>query len=376
MKIPFNKPSFLGSELEKIREAVIRGHISGNGHFTKEAEQKLTSLLDGVPTLLTTSCTHALELAARILNLRPGDEVIVPSYTFVSSASAFTANGATPVFVDVRDDTLNIDFEQTKNAITEHTKAICIVHYAGVGAQPDAFAKLASENGIALIEDNAHGLGGFWKDKALGSFGMYSTMSFHETKNITCGEGGAIALQNPDLFERAEVLREKGTNRSRFLRGQVDKYTWVDVGSSWVISDLLAAVLCAQLEQFEEIQSARKKIWDTYDHELKAWANKNSVRPPIIPPESRHTSHMYHLRFPSLAIRTAYINHMKKRLVSTVFHYQALHLSPIGIDKGRVNGLLPVTENAAETLVRLPIYRSMTAEETEIVLQATLDFST
>jgi dTDP-4-amino-4,6-dideoxygalactose transaminase len=314
--IPFNRASFVGNERMFFDDALSRGHISGNGQFTKDAEQLLTSLVGGNATLLTTSCTHALELSARLLDLKPGDEVIVPSYTFVSSASAFAINGATPVFVDVRDDTLNIDLDQTRAAITERTKAICIVHYAGVGAEPDNFSRLASERGIALIEDNAHGLGGSWQGKALGSFGMCSTMSFHETKNVTCGEGGAIALQSRELLERAEILREKGTNRSRFLRGQVDKYTWVDVGSSWVMSDLLAAVLCAQLEQFESIQNDRMRIWDTYERELADWAKKNGVRTPVIP-----------------------------------------------------------TEAAADTLVRLPLYRSMSEQELHMVLQAVTTFT-
>jgi dTDP-4-amino-4,6-dideoxygalactose transaminase len=373
--IPFNRASFRGSERKFFDDALSKGHISGNGQFTKDAEQLLTSLVGGNATLLTTSCTHALEMSARLLDLEPGDEVIVPSYTFVSSASAFAINGATPVFVDVRDDTLNINFEQAKDAITDNTKAICIVHYAGVGAEPDSFAQLASDRGIALVEDNAHGLGGSWKGKALGSFGMCSTMSFHETKNVTCGEGGAIALQSRELFERAEILREKGTNRSRFLRGQVDKYTWVDLGSSWVMSDLLAAVLCAQLEQFEAIQNDRMRIWGNYERELVEWAKKNGVRTPVIPVEAQHTAHMYHLRLPTLAARTAFIDHLKRNGVLAVFHYQALHLSPVGIERGRAHGSLPVSEAAADTLVRLPLYRSMSEQELHTVLQAVTTFT-
>ena len=373
--IPFNRASFLGAEERFFLEALSRGHISGNGNFTKRAEQQLTALIDGQKSLLTTSCTHALELSARLLDLEPGDEVIVPSFTFVSSAAAYAINGATPVFVDVRDDTLNIDFEQAKAAITDRTKAICIVHYAGIGAEPDVFADLAKERGIALIEDNAHGLGGSWKSKALGSFGMCSTMSFHETKNVTCGEGGAIALQSQELFERAEILREKGTNRSRFLRGQVDKYTWVDLGSSWVMSDLLAAVLCAQLDQFEAIQADRMRIWNTYEHELAGWAMNNGVRTPFVPTEAEHTAHMYHMRLPTLAARTAFIDHLKRHDVLAVFHYQALHLSPMGMAIGRANHSLPVTETAADTLVRLPLYRSMSERELHTVVEAVTTFA-
>ncbi len=373
--IPFNRASFVGNERKFFDNALSKGHISGNGEFTRSAEDKLTALVGGSSTLLTTSCTHALELSARLLDLEPGDEVIVPSYTFVSSASAFAINGATPVFVDVRDDTLNIDFEKTTDAITDRTKAICIVHYAGVGAEPDAFARLAEDRGIALIEDNAHGLGGSWQGKALGSFGMCSTMSFHETKNVTCGEGGAIGVRSRELFERAEILREKGTNRSRFLRGQVDKYTWVDVGSSWVMSDLLAAVLCAQLEQFDSIQEDRMRIWDTYERELAMWAKMGGVRTPHIPVESQHTAHMYYLRLPSLAARTAFIDHLKSKGVLAVFHYQALHLSPMGMERGRVKSPLPVSEDAADTLVRLPLYRSMSERELDTVLQAVTTFT-
>lgn len=373
--IPFNRASFLGQEREFFEDALSKGHISGNGHFTKVAERQLAALVGGKSTLLTTSCTHALELSARLLDLEPGDEVIVPSYTFVSSASAFAINGATPVFVDVRDDTLNIDLEQARAAITSQTKAICIVHYAGVGAEPDAFAELARERGIALIEDNAHGLGGSWKGKALGSFGMCSTMSFHETKNVTCGEGGAVALQSQELFERAEILREKGTNRSRFLRGQVDKYTWVDVGSSWVMSDLLAAVLCAQLDQFAAIQADRMRIWSAYERELARWATHNSVRTPFIPADAQHTAHMYYLRLPSLEVRTAFIDHLKRHEVLAVFHYQALHQSPVGRSKGRGHASLPVTEAAADDLVRLPLYRSMSEHELDRVLEAVTSFT-
>ena len=373
--IPFNRASFLGTERKLFDDALSKGHISGNGHYTKEAERQLAALVGGKSTLLTTSCTHALELSARLLDLQPGDEVIVPSYTFVSSAAAFAINGATPVFVDVRDDTLNIDFEQARAAITGRTKAICVVHYAGIGAEPDAFAKLASEQGIALIEDNAHGLGGTWQGQPLGSFGMCSTMSFHETKNVTCGEGGAIALRTQELFERAEILREKGTNRSRFLRGQVDKYTWVDVGSSWVMSDLLAAVLCAQLDQFDAIQEDRMKIWDTYDRELTSWAKENGVRTPVIPADAKHTAHMYHLRLPSLSDRTAFIDHLKDHEVLAVFHYQALHQSPVGRSKGRSRASLPVTEAAADTLVRLPLYRSLSEQELDRVLEAVTSFT-
>lgn len=371
--IPFNRPAFQGREFDYIAKALQRGSISGNGTFTKQAEVELSRLHNGAPALLTTSCTHALEISARLLDLQPGDEVIVPSFTFVSTASAFMWNGGVPIFADSRPDTLNIDPTEVERLITSRTKAICIVHYAGVGAEPQAFAELATRYGLTLIEDNAHGLGGDYDGKRLGTFGAMSTLSFHETKNVTCGEGGAIILNDPSLVERAEILREKGTDRSRFLRGQVDKYTWVDVGSSWVLSDMLAAVLLAQLERFDDIQSHRMLLWMRYQQALEPWAADVGVALPDVPPEAQHTAHMFHLRFDSVVHRDAFIRHLGERGALAVFHYQALHESPVGNSLGQEHDC-PVASHAADTLVRLPLFSDMTEAEQGAVIDAALSF--
>lgn len=270
--IPFNRASFDGNEFAYLSEAVREGHVSGGGRFTHQAEEILSTMHGGARVLLTTSCTHALEMSALLLDLQPGDEVIVPSFTFTSTASAFMLFGGRPVFVDVDPITLNMTTDAAEAAITPQTRAICIVHYAGVGADPSGFRALADQHGLVLIEDNAHGLGGSFEEVPLGTFGELSTLSFHETKNITCGEGGALVINNPIFEERAEILRDKGTNRSKFFRGQVDKYTWVDVGSSWTPSDLLAALLVGQLERFESIQQRRHEIWERYHKGLSSWA--------------------------------------------------------------------------------------------------------
>jgi dTDP-4-amino-4,6-dideoxygalactose transaminase len=371
--IPFNRPAFQGREFDYIAEAIQRGSISGNGTFTKQAEAALGELHDGSTALLTTSCTHALEMSARLLDLQPGDEVIVPSFTFVSTASSFMWNGAVPVFADSRHDTLNVDPDEVERLISSRTKAICIVHYAGVGSEPQAFVDLASRHGLTLIEDNAHGLGGDYDGKRLGTFGAMSTLSFHETKNITCGEGGALILNDPALVERAEILREKGTDRSRFLRGHVDKYTWVDVGSSWVLSDMLAAVLLAQLERFDDIQSHRMHLWSRYWQTLEQWAIRVGVELPCVPPEARHTAHMFHLRFGTIERRDAFIRHLNERGALAVFHYQALHDSPVGRSLGQSHEC-PVASRAAGTLVRLPLFNDMSEDEQGAVIEAAMSF--
>ncbi|MGH9085211.1 MAG: dTDP-4-amino-4,6-dideoxygalactose transaminase [Acidimicrobiales bacterium] len=372
--ILFNSPSFEGRELEYIEQAVIGQHTSGNGPFTQRAEALLDRLHDGGTTLLTTSCTHALELCARLLDLEPGDEVIVPAYTFVSSASAFLLYGARPVFVDVRHDTLNLSPEAVEAAITPRTRAVCAVHYAGVGAEPEQLADLARRHDLTLIEDNAHGLFARYDGRPLGTFGALSTLSFHETKNITCGEGGAVHVNDAGLVERAEILREKGTDRSRFLRGEVDKYTWVDVGSSWAMADLLAAALTAQLEESDRIQSRRHHIWARYQDELASWAHDQGVVTPTIPAECEHSAHMYHLRLPSLEQRGGFIAHLRERGVQAVFHYQSLHLSRVGERLGGRAGQFPVTEAASDTLVRLPLHTSLSDDDQSVVLDAVRSF--
>lgn len=371
--IPFNRASLEGDEIAYLVQAVNNGFISGNGPFTKQAEKALSEMHGGAAALLTTSCTHALEMSARLLDLQPGDEVIVPSYTFVSSASAFIWNGARPVFADSRPDTLNIDPDHVERLITPSTRAICIVHYAGVGADPDRFREMAERHGISLIEDNAHGLGGSFMGQTLGTFGAMSTLSFHETKNITCGEGGALVINDPRLVERAEILREKGTDRSRFLRGQVDKYTWVDNGSSWVLSDLLAAVLVGQLERFEVIQDHRIRLWERYDAELAVWARGVGAQLPVTPDGATHTGHMYFIRFPQDFDRDAFIAHMRDKDVMAVFHYQALHESPFGRTLGAQEEC-PVASAAARRLVRLPLFTDMSDSDQTAVIEAVRSF--
>jgi dTDP-4-amino-4,6-dideoxygalactose transaminase len=372
--IPFNVATITAREISMIQESITRHHISGVGPFTKLSEEFLQRELGARRVLLTTSCTHSLEMAALLAGIAPGDEVIVPSYTFVSTASAFALHGATPVFVDVDRDTLNLDFELTEAAITPRTKAICVVHYGGISADVDRFARLAAERGVVLIEDNAHGLFASFDGKPLGTFGALGTQSFHETKNVTCGEGGALVINDPVLVERAEILREKGTDRSRFLRGQVDKYTWVDIGSSWVLSDMLAAVLWGQLERAGEIDARRVEIFDRYDRELRAWADERGFRLPFVPAKSRHTGHLFSVRFGNGEQRDRFIAHLKERGVSAVFHYQPLHLSNVGIRFGGRPGMCPVAEEAGETLVRLPLFFDLSPDDQSRVIDAVRSF--
>jgi len=374
IEVPFNLAALDGLDVSRAREALLSSHLSGCGPFGKMAESLVEQRL-GSRTLLTTSCTHALEMSALLSNIGPDDEVIVPSFTFVSTASAFAIFGARPVFVDVDPVTLNLDHRFVEEAITDRTRAICFVHYAGVGAGIEEARALADEHDLFLVEDNAHGLFATQNDKPLGTFGRVSTNSFHETKNLTCGEGGAIVINDPSLVERAEILREKGTNRSRYLRGQVDKYTWVDIGSSWVLSDILAAVLTSQLERADAINEHRVAIWNRYLDRLRGWARASGVRLPEVPPGSRHVGHLFHMRFDSEPTRARFIEHLRSRGVLAVFHYQALHLSDVGRRFGGRVGMCPVTEDAADTLVRLPLFNSLSATQQDVVIEAVLDFS-
>ena len=375
MKIPFNRADIGKHDLELLSESISAGHISGNGPFTKQAEARITEILGNDKTLLTTSCTHALEMAALLLRLQPGDEVIVPSFTFVSTASAFMLYGAKPVFVDVRQDTLNIDVDQVEAAITSRTKAICVVHYGGIACEMERLVKISRDHNLVLIEDNAHGLFAKYKGKYLGTFGALATQSFHETKNITCGEGGALIINDPSLSERAEILREKGTDRTKFLRGQVDKYTWVDVGSSWVISDLLAAILYGQLLRADEIYLQRIKIWSRYHNELASWASSNSVITPTVPDGCEHTGHVYHLRFQRGIQRDKFIEHLKNLDIYAVFHYQPLHLSTVGRSIGGKDGQFPITESAGDCLIRLPLFNTMSEDEQSHVIESVKVFN-
>jgi dTDP-4-amino-4,6-dideoxygalactose transaminase len=368
--IPFNKPSVEGRELEYVRQSIDGGHISGDGLFTRRANAMLEALFGGnAKVLLTTSCTHALEMSAILLDLRDGDEVILPSFTFVSGANAFVLRGAKPVFADIRADTLNIDERQIESLITPRTRAIAPVHYAGVGCEMDAIGEIASRHGLAVVEDNAHGLFGTYRGKPLGTFGGLATQSFHETKNINCGEGGALVINDPALVERAEIIREKGTNRSRFFRGQVDKYTWVDIGSSYLPSDLLAAYLVGQLEMAEVIQAKRKAVWERYAEALPEWATRHGVRLPVVPEHCEQPYHMFYVLFPSLEDRQNAILWLRQHEISAVFHYLPLNASEMGLRLGASVGACPVTATVSDRLLRLPLYNSLTVADQDRVIE-------
>ncbi len=372
IRVDFNKPCLMGNEFAYIQEAIEKRHISGDGSFTKRCQDFLQQTL-GVPrVLLATNCTHALEMAALLLDIQPGDEVIVPAFTFVSTINAFVLRGAKPVFIDIRPDTLNMDERQLEALITPRTKAIVPVHYAGVGCEMDTILEIAGRYNIPVVEDNAHGLFGKYKGRYLGTLGVMATQSFHETKNITCGEGGALLINDTQYVDRAEIVREKGTNRSRFFRGMVDKYTWVDVGSSYVLSDVLAAFLYAQLEVSQQIQASRKRIWDFYDQHLQDWANENRVQTPTIPDYCEQPYHMYYMLLPSLESRQAFIASLRQKGVYSVFHYLPLHLSDMGVQFGGKPGDCPVTEDVSDRLVRLPFYNTLTEEEQAQVIDAIL----
>lgn len=363
-----------GREIEYIRQAVEAAHLSGDGEFTRRCHALLETLLPQARVLLTTSCTHALEMAALLLNIAPGDEVILPSFTFVSTANAFVLRGARPIFADSRADTLNLDETKLDALITPRTRAIVAVHYAGVACDMDALQARAVRHGLSIVEDNAHGLFGAYRGRPLGTFGQIGTLSFHETKNITCGEGGAIVLNDPALWDRAEVIREKGTNRSRFFRGAVDKYTWVDLGSSYLPSEMLAAFLCAQLEAREEIQARRRALWTAYATGLADWARRNDVRLPIVPGTCTQAFHLFYLLMPDAETRDRFLAHMRAHQVTAIFHYLPLHLSPMGRRWGGASGDCPVAERISETLVRLPLSPGLSDDEQTRVLDAVRSF--
>jgi dTDP-4-amino-4,6-dideoxygalactose transaminase len=368
LRIPFNRPFFSGREFELIQEAIANWQLSGDGVFTKKCHALLEKEL-GVPkALLTTSCTHALEMAALLLDIKPGDEVIVPSFTFPSTVNAFVLRGARPVFIDIRPDTLNLDETKLESLISPCTKAIVVVHYAGVGCEMNAILQVAGRHGIPVVEDNAHGLFGRYKGNYLGTLGCLATQSFHETKNFTCGEGGALLINDPRYIERAEILREKGTNRSRFFRGEVGKYTWVDIGSSYLPSDILAAFLYAQLEAREIIQSKRERIWNYYQEHLRDWALDYGVRLPSVPSHCEQPFHMFYLLLPSLEARQALITYLNTVEINSVFHYLPLHLSSMGRRFGGKSGDCPITEEISDRLLRLPFYNDLTEADQARVL--------
>ncbi len=371
--IPFSRPHRTGQEAARVAEALAGGHWRGDGPFTRQAAELLAPWLGGGKVLLTTSCTHALEMCALLLDLGPGDEVIVPSFTFVSTASAFALRGARVVFADVDPRTLNLDPADVARRVTPRTRAVVAVHYAGVAV--DAQAVVAAAPGATLVEDNAHGLFGAWQGRPLGSLGRLATQSFHDTKNLSCGEGGALVVNDPALAERAEIVREKGTNRARFFRGQVDKYTWVELGSSYLPSDLLAAVLVAQLEAAPAIQRARHRVWARYHAELAPWAARHGVQQPHLPAGAEHPAHLYWLRVRDLAARTALLAHLAAAGVQATFHYQPLHLSTVGRAAGGQPGDCPVSEAVADTLVRLPLYADLDAGDVDRVIAAVTAFA-
>ena len=373
-KVPFNRPMVAGREFQYMWAALAAGHISGDGMFTKRCNEILRQLCGAHAALLTTSCTHALELAGLLLRLEPGDEVIVPSFTFVSTVNAFVLRGAKPVFVDIRPDTLNIDERLVPRYMTERTKAVVVVHYAGVGAEMDELVRMTSEAGVALVEDNAHGLFGRYRGRPLGSFGSLSTLSFHETKNVHCGEGGALVINDPSLVSPAEVIREKGTDRARFFRGEVDKYTWADLGSSYLPSDLLAAFLCGQLEEAPNLQQRRIALWDRYADALRGWAEQRDVALPTVPSYCEHPAHLFYLLMRTPRDRERFIAHLGDLKIHATFHYVPLHSSPAGTRFGGSDYHCPVTDDVSARLVRLPLYPSLSDEEQARVIEAVLSF--
>lgn len=374
MRIPFNRPHLTGREFTYISEAVADGQLAGNGVFTQRCHSWLERELGCARALLTHSCTAALEMAALLLEPAPGDEIIMPSFTFVSTANAFALRGARPVFIDVRSDTLNLDEQQFETLISERTRAVVPVHYAGVACEMDVIGRTANDHGIAVVEDNAHGFAGRYRGQPLGTFGCLSTLSFHETKNFSCGEGGALILNRHQLIERAEIIREKGTDRSRFFRGEVDKYTWVDIGSSYVLGELLAVFLLAQLEELENIQAKRRAIWGYYFASLHDLASNHGVGLPVVPPYCDQAYHMFYIVTRSFAERTALIAHLKRQSIHAVFHYVPLHLSAMGVSFGGRPGQCPVTEDLSDRLLRLPFYTALTREEQNCVCSEILAF--
>ncbi|MBL9153183.1 MAG: dTDP-4-amino-4,6-dideoxygalactose transaminase [Verrucomicrobiales bacterium] len=372
--IPFNRSSIAGREIDYIQQTVAAGQIAGNRQFSLKCQELLRATL-GVPeALVTTSCTHALEMTGLLLGLEPGDEVILPTYTFVSTANAYVLHGVTPVFCDIRPDTLNLDERLLPGLITSRTRAIVPVHYAGVGCEMDEIGRLAAQHGLAIVEDNAHGLFGKYRGRWLGTFGELAVQSFHETKNITCGEGGALLINDPRHTERAEILREKGTDRARYFRGQVDKYTWVDVGSSYVMSDVLAAFLYGQLEVWPAIQQARQRVWERYHGALADWAAQRGIGRPHVPDHCEQAWHMYYLMMPDAAGQTALIQHLKARDILAVFHYRPLHLSPYAARWGGREGDCPVAESVCDRIVRLPFYNDLSETDQDRVIEALLDY--
>lgn len=372
--ICFNVPPYTGKEIDYIKKAVENHKICGDGEFTKKDSEWIENKTGTAKCLLTTSCTHATEMAALLLDIKPGDEVIMPSYTFVSTADAFVLRGATPVFIDIRPDTMNIDENLIEDAITDKTRAIVPVHYAGVGCEMDKIMDIAKCHNLKVVEDAAQGIMASYKGKPLGTFGDFGAFSFHETKNFSMGEGGALLIRDKENIERAEIFREKGTDRSKFFRGQVDKYRWQDFGSSYLPSELNAAYLYAQLEEAEKIQNARMARWNQYHEKLSPLAEQGRIQLPFIPDYCEHNAHMFYIKTKDMAERTDLINYMKSKDVLTVFHYVPLHSAPAGLKYGRFHGEDKYTTKESERLLRLPMYYSLTPDDCEYVADQVLNF--
>lgn len=369
-EIPFNKPFLTGRELENIGRAHERGELSGNGPFSRECEAFLARTIGCSRALMTHSCTGALEMAALLLELQPGDEVIMPSYTFVSTANAFALRGAIPVFVDIRPDTLNIDETRIEAAITDRTRAICVVHYAGVACEMDAITAIARRHDLAIVEDAAQAIGSLYKDRPLGGLGRFGALSFHDTKNVTCGEGGALLIRDDNDILAAEIIHEKGTDRSQFLRGVVDKYTWRSVGSSFLLGEMAAAFLSAQLDQESMITGSRLAIWSGYHERLADLEAGGRLRRPVVPAECQHNAHMYYVLLNDDADRAGVLSNLADRGVNAVFHYVPLHSSEAGCALGRSDGALPVTDRLSANLVRLPLWIGMGDSELDRIVDA------
>jgi dTDP-4-amino-4,6-dideoxygalactose transaminase len=372
--IPFNRPLFLEQSLEHVQTAYRNMHVSGDGIFSRRCEAFFAKQLGAARVLLTTSCTDALEMCALLLDLQPGDEVLMPAFTFVSTANAFVLRGARPVFVDIRPDTLNLDERRLEEAITARTKAIVVVHYGGVGCEMDPIMAIASRHGLTVVEDNAHGLFGAYRGRPLGSFGALAALSFHETKNLSCGEGGALVINVPNLVARAEVLREKGTDRSRFFRGEINKYTWIDIGSSFLLSDILAAVLWAQIEQADRIQQQRRRLFERYQASLDKWVKARGFTLPAVPAYCAPSYHLFALLTATPAQQVELLAHLSTREINAVFHYQPLHLTPQGQRFGGHAGQCPVAESAAARIVRLPFHFDLSENELDRVIAAVTEF--
>jgi len=372
--INFNVPPFTGKEMEYIRECVENQKICGDGSYTKKCNQWFEERTGATKCLLTTSCTHATELAALLAQIQPGDEVIMPSYTFVSTADAFVLRGATPVFVDIRPDTMNIDENLIEAAVTEKTKAIVPVHYAGVSCEMDKIMEIAKKYNLVVIEDAAQGVMSTYKGKALGTIGDYGCYSFHETKNYSMGEGGALLIQDPSKVEEAEIIREKGTNRAKFFRGQIDKYTWVNYGSSYLPSDMNAAYLYAQLEMADEINDHRLACWNRYYENLKPLAEAGYIELPVVPEGCVHNAHMFYIKTADLEERSELIPYLKERDVYAVFHYIPLHSAPAGLKFGRFHGEDKYTTKESERLLRLPMFYALTLEQVDYICEQVKSF--